>query len=67
MPSFPTRAIPPQDRSIAGFTLVEVLTIVSVIVGLSSLMLPVLSRARDAARTAICGANLRQMSQALNM
>jgi prepilin-type N-terminal cleavage/methylation domain-containing protein/prepilin-type processing-associated H-X9-DG protein len=51
-------------RSRPGFTLIEVLVVVALLVVLASLLLPVLGVARDAARRATCTANLRQLSQA---
>lgn len=49
----------------AGFTLVEILAIITVIAILAGMMFPVLSRARDAASTSACASNLRQLGQAI--
>lgn len=47
-----------------GFTLVEVLLVVSLIALLISLLLPSLGKAKESARRAICVSNLRQVYQA---
>lgn len=50
-----------------GFTLLELLVVVSTIALLSGLLVPGLSRAREQARSAVCGSNLRQVALANSM
>ncbi|MEM9883273.1 MAG: prepilin-type N-terminal cleavage/methylation domain-containing protein [Planctomycetota bacterium] len=44
-----------------GFTLLELLVVVAITALLMGILLPVLGRARDAARAAVCGSNIRQL------
>ncbi len=52
-------------RPIKGFTLIELLVVISIISVLISILLPALSRARDAALTLQCASNLRQIGLVL--
>ena len=48
-----------------GFTLVELLVVIAVIAALLAILLPVLSMARQHARTVLCGSNLQQLTLAM--
>jgi prepilin-type N-terminal cleavage/methylation domain-containing protein/prepilin-type processing-associated H-X9-DG protein len=54
-------------RTRKGFTLIELLVVVAIIAVLVAILLPALGRARENARTILCGANLRQIGMGLLM
>lgn len=51
---------------IHGFTLVELLVVISIIAILTAILIPVLAKAREAGRTATCVSNQRQIAAALS-
>lgn len=51
----------------AGFTLVELLTVLAVVAALAGLMLPALGKAREKARQTICVNNLHQLGLAVQL
>jgi len=56
-----------MDTTRRGFTLVEILVVVGIIAVLVAIALPVLSRARGAARKAKCAGHMRQCGLAVEM
>jgi prepilin-type N-terminal cleavage/methylation domain-containing protein/prepilin-type processing-associated H-X9-DG protein len=56
-----------QNKYKAGFTLVELLVVISVIAILMGVLLPALTAARARAYTIVCGANLKNYGPALYM
>jgi len=57
----------PGIRVLKSFTLIELLVVVAIIAVLVAILLPALSRAREAGRRALCGANLRTLTTAMLM
>jgi len=50
-----------------GFTLLELVVVISIIAILASILFPVFARARESARRVTCASNLMQLGTALNM
>jgi prepilin-type N-terminal cleavage/methylation domain-containing protein len=56
-----------RSRRAGGFTLVELLVVISIIVILAALLFPVFAMARERARLTTCASNLRQLGLAHRM
>jgi len=50
-----------------GFTLIELLVVIAIIAILAAILFPVFARAREKARQASCGSNMKQIALALKM
>lgn len=51
----------------SGFTLIELLTVIAIIGILAGILIPVVGRVREAARTSVCQSNLREWHSAFLM
>ena len=56
-----------KRRLLTGFTLVELLVVITVIALLMGILAPALNKARGAARRIVCQSNLRQLALAWNV
>jgi prepilin-type N-terminal cleavage/methylation domain-containing protein len=64
---WPASGISPARRRPTGFTLVELLVVITIIGILMSLLTPAINRARESARVTTCGSNLHAIGKALTL
>lgn len=55
-----------RHRTMRGFTIVELLVVISIIVLLIAILLPAVGKARETARVSVSRSNIKQISLALN-
>jgi prepilin-type N-terminal cleavage/methylation domain-containing protein/prepilin-type processing-associated H-X9-DG protein len=61
----PSSPVPHSSRP--AFTLIELLVVIAIVSVLAAILFPVFARARESARAAKCGSNLRQIGMAAQM
>lgn len=56
-----------RERSLDGFTLIEILVVISIIIILAAILFPVFSRARESARRVSCASSMKQLALSVMM